>query len=141
MDPEWSKRFVQKLYQVAIVWLAIGTALTFSDPVGLSAFFQLYFLSALDLVFIMLIFWNLFFSKSPQRTKALRSIIFFTFKLVCLGLLAITLKRLRNAPAVALVLGLLFIGVGPLAAGMLSRIQNRNSKRESDDTIDDHTGL
>lgn len=133
MDPEWSKRFVQKLCQVGLVWLAIGTALTYSNPLGLSAFFQVYFVTALDLGFILLIFWNLFFSKTSQRTKAIRSIIFFTFKLVCLGLLAITLKRLRNAPTVALVSGVLFIGLGPLAAGMLSRIQKGNSKRASND--------
>ena len=129
MNPEESRKFIQNLCFVSMLWLGIGVISTRLDPIAMSAFFQVYFVTALDLVFLILLFWNLFFADKTRSSKGLQSLIFFTFKLVCLGLLAITLKRLRNAPTYALVLGVLFIWVGPMLAGILSRIQKGNQER------------
>jgi multidrug transporter EmrE-like cation transporter len=129
MIPEQSRVFLQRLSLVAFLWLGIGVFFTRADPVAMNAFFQVYFVTALDLVFLLLMFWKLFFNQTAGRSKTIQSLIFFTFKLVCLGLLAITLKRLRNAPTYALVLGVLFIWVGPVLAGILSRIHKGNQER------------
>ena len=128
MVPEQSRRFIQSISLVALFWLGLGTFLTREDPFAMSAFFQVFFFTALDLMFLILLFKQLFFSKKTHRSKRIQGFIIFTFKLVCLGLLAITLKRLRNAPTYALALGVLFIVVGPLFAGVLSRIQKRESR-------------
>jgi hypothetical protein len=131
MIPEQSRRFLQFLSYVAILWLGFGAFLTRSDSLAMSAFFQVFFVTTLDLIFLIVLFWKLFFSSQTPRGKAFQSFIFFTFKLVCLGILAITLKRLRNAPTYALVLGLLFIWVGPILAGVFSRMQKGNQQRDT----------
>jgi len=41
--------------------------------------------------------------------------------LVCLGFLAITLKRLRNDPPLPAAMAVLFMGVGPLLSGVLAK--------------------
>jgi hypothetical protein len=131
MTPEESRKFTRHLSFIALGWLALGTVITFQNPLAMSAFFQVYFITALDLMCLILMFWQIFFGQSPRRTKQILTLIFFTFKLVCLGLLAITLKRLRNAPTYALVLGLLFIVLGPILAGVWGRMQKGNLQRES----------
>jgi hypothetical protein len=129
MNPEQSRLFLRNLSWTAMLWLLLGMAFTFSDPVALSAFFQVYFFTALDLVLLILLFWKLFFVPKGQRGRSIQLLIIFTFKLVCLGLLAITLKRLRNTPAHALALGVLFIWVGPMLAGLASQIHKGNDER------------
>jgi hypothetical protein len=131
VNPEISRSFIQKLSFLAILWLGLGLLVTRADSSAMSAFLQVYFVILLDLVFLILTFWNLFFGTASRGAKTLQGMFFFTFKLVCLALLAITLKRLRNAPTYALALALLFIAVGPLVAGMWSRIQKGNLTRDS----------
>jgi Na+/pantothenate symporter len=126
VTPEWSRRFVQRLNWIGVFWFGMGAILTCKNPEAMSAFFQVFFFTVLDLVFLVLIGWALFFAQITRRTKAVRAMFFFTFKLVSLGLLAITLKRLRNAPTYAEILGVLFLCIGPLLAGVLSRIRNKD---------------
>jgi hypothetical protein len=129
MNPEFSRNFVQKLSFLAVLWLALGMYFTHADDQAFSAFLKVYFVILLDLVFLILLFWSLFFPNPARRGGRVRALIFFTFKLACLGLFAITLKRVRSAPTYAVVIGLLFIAVGPMLAGVLSQIQKGNPKR------------
>ena len=129
MTPEHSIKFLKILAGLGLAWMVLGTSLSFTDSIALNAFLQVYFWILFDLIFIILLFWSLFFSKLTQRNKIAQSLFFFTFKLVCLGFLAITLKRLRNAPTYAIVMAVVFIGVGPMLAGILNRVQKGNRER------------
>ncbi len=82
MTPDWSRQFVRNLNLVALLWLGIGWLATYQNPEAMSAFFQVYFFTALDLVVLILLFWTLFFAQITQRAKIVRSLFFFTFKLV-----------------------------------------------------------
>jgi hypothetical protein len=119
MNPEKSKAFLRILSAVACVWLVTGMAAFMGDPESRSAFLQVFLLTLADLLFLILVFWTLFFTPPTRRDRALRSVIFLTFKLVCLGFLAITLKRLRNAPDQAVLLGIGFMGFGPLISAAI----------------------
>ena len=114
MNPEKSKAFLRILSGVASVWLLTGMVIFAGDPGSRSAFLQVFLLTLGDLLFLILAFWTLFFTSPTRRDRALRAVIFLTFKLVCLGFLAITLKRLRNAPDQAVLFGIGFMGLGPL---------------------------
>jgi hypothetical protein len=122
MNPENSKAFLRILSGVAFLWLLAGMAAFSNQPDSRSAFLQVYLLTLADLLFLILVFWTLFFTPSTQRGKGLRALIFLTFKLVCLGFLAITLKRLRNAPDLGVLFGIGFMGLGPLISAAFYRI-------------------
>ncbi len=128
MNIRESQRFIRCLGIVSILWLGFGLVVTHSDPEAMSAFLRVYFYTCLDLLFLLLLFWKLFFTPSAQRGRSLQLLFFLTFKLVCLGLLAITLKRLRNAPMTGIITGIIFIWIGPLLAGITSRILSRKEE-------------
>ena len=114
MTTENSKVFLRILSGVASLWLVAGMIAFGNQADSRSAFLQVYLLTLADLAFLILVFWTLFFTSPTQRNRGLRALIFLTFKLVCLGFLAITLKRLRNAPDQAILSGIGFMGLGPL---------------------------
>ena len=125
MEPNQSRRFIQWLMVAAIGWMAIGIAVYYSNIEDLWTFSEAFVFSFLDLVFLILIFWKLFFVKAEtigaKRARVVQIMLFIFFKLVCLGFLAIVLKRLRNASFPAIILGVGFIGIGPLVAGLITR--------------------
>jgi hypothetical protein len=129
---EWSRRFFRLLMFFAIVWMLFGIFLHIQSSEAEAAFLELYLFTVLDLVFLLLIFWEALFSNattaSAQRLRSVKISLFIVFKLVCLGLLVITLKRFRNAPFSSLFMGVAFIGVGPLMAGVFSRIPFKKGK-------------
>jgi hypothetical protein len=119
MNPEKSKLFLRILSGVAFFWLVSGLGWFSSSPVARAVFLKVFLLTLADLLFLVLLFWTLFFPPPTLRSKAVRAVIFLTFKLVCLGFLAITLKRLRNAPDQAVLFGIGFMGIGPLISAVL----------------------
>ena len=119
--PRESKRFIQIFLWVSLVWFVLGLALHASSSGQMVGFVQIFLFSFLDIVFLMLLFWNLFFQNTEQkaqRSNKIRIMFFGFFKLVCLFFLAITLKRLRNASASVHLMGVSIIWVGPLVSGM-----------------------
>ncbi len=125
MNPEESKRFLKILAGVALVWLGVGLLLLRSDWDDFFSFVQIYWVICLDLTFLILLFWKIFFPPPTQSAKTLQISIFLTFKLVCLAFLAITLKRLRNASPLAIGMGVGFIGFGPIFAALWMKLVNR----------------
>jgi multidrug transporter EmrE-like cation transporter len=119
MNPEKSKTFLRILSGVAAAWLMSGMLLFAQNPEARAAFLQVFLLTLADLMFLTLVFWTLFFTPPTRRDRAWRALIFLTFKLVCLAFLAITLKRLRNAPDQAALLGIGFMGFGPLISAVV----------------------
>jgi hypothetical protein len=123
---EQSRRFFKFLMYFAIVWLFFGMILHRTSEEAEAAFLEVYLFALLDLIFLLLIFWKAFFSvattPSAQRMRSIQISLFIVFKLVCLGLLVITLKRFRNAPFSSLLMGVAFTWVGPMTAGVISRI-------------------
>ncbi len=123
-----SKKFVQILLGVGLVWMGLGVLLNADSFEQVLAFLQIYLFTALDLVFLMLLFWTLFFSRGDEkmrRSNKIRVMLFSFFKLVCLAFLAITLKRLRNASTSTLFMGVGFIWVGPLVSGLILKYISR----------------
>jgi FtsH-binding integral membrane protein len=123
--PVVSAKFMRYFLRTALFWFGVGCIATCSNRENLSAFVQIFFFTFLDLAFLILIFWSIFFAETlpglPQRNKTPQIFLFITFKLVCLGFLAIVLKRLANAPFLVIFLGIGFIGFGPLIAGVFTR--------------------
>ena len=119
MTPNQSKLFFKILAFLALIWGAAGAWFTRTNATDFSAYFQIYLLSLLDLSLLILIAWLLFYVKMTKSIKTIQIFILFTFKLVCLFFLAITLKRLRNASGVSLILGAGFVGIGPLISSLL----------------------
>lgn len=119
--PNESKRFVRILLLVSFLWFLLGVLLHLRQEGQVSAFIQIFLFSFLDLVFLSLLFWNLFFIAPVtrmQRVNKIRIMVFGFFKLVCLAFLAITLKRLRNASISAHLMGVSIIWIGPLISGL-----------------------
>jgi hypothetical protein len=117
-----SKAFLRILGWIAVLWGLLGALLFGKQPSGLRVFLQVYQAVLLDLSCLILLFWELFFRANPVRK--LRVAFYFTFKLVCLGFLAITLKRLRNEPPFPAAVAVLFMGLGPiLSAVWLKRLE------------------
>jgi hypothetical protein len=117
-----SLRFVRIFMVVSAVWLLLGIAIHSSSLEHVLAFVQIFLFSFLDLAFLILLFWFVFFLKPEQkalRVNKLRIALFGFFKLVCLGFLAITLKRLRNAPTTTHLMGISIIWMGPLISGFI----------------------
>jgi len=104
---------------VSLAWIGLGLLLFGWGTPLFSIFLEVFWAVILDLVFLILLFWELFFARGPSRR--LQVVIYFTFKLVCLGFLAITLKRLRNDPPLPAAIAVLFMGVGPLVSAVLAR--------------------
>ena len=120
--PQESKKFVHILLKVALAWFSAGVVVQIHTPDQIIVFTQIFLFSFLDLIFILLLFWTLFFTPRElrmQRGNKIRIMLFSFFKLVCLISLAIVLKRFRNAPALTLVMGVGFMGIGPLISGVL----------------------
>lgn len=122
--PHESKKFVRILLAVSLIWFSMGILIHRSDLGQIVAFIQIFLFSFLDLVFLLLLFWNLFFiapQLKTQRTNKIRIMVFGFFKLVCLAFLAITLKRLRNASVSTHLMGVSIIWIGPLISGLLMK--------------------
>lgn len=111
-----SRDLVQGVLLSASLWIMLGVII-FRDTNSLNPFLQVFAITAFDLGFLILLFWSIFFSKSTQSVKQVQAVIFITFKLVCLGILAITLKRLRNASPEGIALGVGYMMMGPLLSG------------------------
>jgi hypothetical protein len=114
-----SKTFLRIMIPVTFAWIGLGLFLFGWGTPLFSIFFEVFWAVILDLVFLILLFWELFFARGPSRR--VQVVIYFTFKLVCLGFLAITLKRLRNDPPLPAAIAVLFMGVGPLVSAILAR--------------------
>jgi len=130
--PQESKKFVQLLLKVALVWFGIGALALIRSPDQIIVFTQIFLFSFLDLIFLLLLFWCLFFTQRElrmQRGNKIRIMVFSFFKLVCLAFLAITLKRLRNASVLTLVMGVGIIWIGPLISGVLLKYSLRFGKK------------
>ena len=125
IEPALSRKFVHWIIIAALGWVAMGVVCFHSSIEDLWTFLEAFLFGFLDLVFLILIFWKLFFAPSEtaaaNRSRAGQMLLFVFFKLVCLGFLAIILKRLRNASLTAVILGVGFIGIGPLIAGVIAR--------------------
>lgn len=119
IEPFESKKFIKVLLMVSGLWLASGMAIHANEPEQMFAFIQIFLFTFLDLVFLLLLFWKLFFTRSGSKVQIM---IFGFFKLVCLAFLAITLKRLRNASVSAVLMGVGFIWIGPLISGVCLKL-------------------
>jgi L-asparagine transporter-like permease len=119
--PVESKEFVRILALVSLIWLLIGSLVNSESVEQVLAFIQIFLFSFLDLVFLILLFWFLFFLTPEQkalRGNKVRIVLFGFFKLVCLAFLAITLKRLRNAPITTHLMGVSIIWIAPIISGI-----------------------
>jgi drug/metabolite transporter (DMT)-like permease len=114
-----SKAFLRFLAFVCLFWAGLNVYIFRDEPGSLRAFLQIFWAVLLDLAFLILLFWELFFAPKPVRR--FQVFLYFTFKLVCLGFLAITLKRLRNDPPLPAAMAVLFMGVGPLLSAILAK--------------------
>jgi len=114
-----SKAFLRVLVWTSIAWLFLAWILLINQLGAFSVFLRVYWAVLLDLSFLILLFWELFFGPKPVRKT--RAFVYFTFKLVCLGFLAITLKRLRNDPPLPAAFAVVFMGVGPLLAAVIAK--------------------
>jgi hypothetical protein len=121
MTPNESKIFLRFLGVVALFWLGTGAILFRGDLAARGAFFLTFQAVILDFSALVLLFWTVFFSRSSGLAGKLITVLLFTFKLVCLGFLAITLKRLRNDPHLPAAFAVSFMGIGPLLAGVAAR--------------------
>ncbi len=130
MESYFGKRFIYLLFWVGSFWLGLGVVYHLLNGLEITPFVEVFTFSALDLIFLILIFWKLFFTPPTQRNKKIQFLIFILFKLVCLGFLAIVLKRLRNAPTPSIILGVAFIGIGPIIAGTISNSFPKISTKE-----------
>ena len=119
--PHESRVFLKAFLVTSLLWFSFGCLLHAGSSVQLFAFIQIFLFSFLDLTFLILLFWNLFFMSpnlKAQRINKIRIMVFGFFKLVCLAFLAITLKRLRNASTSAHLMGVSIIWIGPLISGV-----------------------
>ncbi len=124
-----SKVFLRFLAFSGALWIGVALTGWGSEGPAIRAFFSAFRVVLLDLVFLILLFWQLFFGNRAGNRWKVRATLFFTFKLVCLAFLAITLKRLRNDPELPVVFALLFMGAGPLLAATLAQIWIRSTLR------------
>ena len=86
------------------------------------AFLMVNLTTLLDLFAFVVLFWVIFFKDLKQGLNRIIFMLLLTFKLVCLGVLAIVLKRLENNSALAAGAGIGIMGVGPILAGVLTQI-------------------
>ena len=124
MDNRRGGLFLYSLGGFGLLWAVVGAMACFRlfGREGLETFGQVFLFTSLDLIALIVLFWKLFFSRAAKGVKKIDLFLWFSFKLVCLAFLAITLKRLTNAPFAATLLGVAFIGVGPLVAGIFSKL-------------------
>lgn len=119
MSPK--RRFFLTLGLGAMIWTGLCIIFYWGKDLELIRFLCLFGLSLTDLAALLAMAWILFYSKMTKSVNTLILFILFTFKLVCLGFLAITLKRLGNATGTDLVLGVGFVGVGPLFSAFFAK--------------------
>jgi hypothetical protein len=129
MNPAESKIYLRVLSMVAILWLLAGYLILWNQPDSRAAFIQIYLVTLLDLAFLTVLFWVLFFPPESKLLRQILAMVFLTFKLVCLGFLAITLKRLRNVSIFAEVYGVCFMGMGPLISAVIYRVLRKTQQR------------
>jgi hypothetical protein len=129
MTPEKSKAFLKVLGLLSILWAGGGWFFFHEDSRAWGAFVSIYIPTVLDLLCLIILFWILFFTPPTRRGRNFLALIFLTFKLVCLGFLAITLKRLRNAPDLAVLYGVGFMGLGPLISAAFYARSGSNRQR------------
>ena len=84
MTPLESKKFLKILSWLGFTWVTAGMVIFRSEPSQFVAFLQIFLYASLDLVFLILLFWTLFFMDPARRSKKFQIVIFLTFKLVCL---------------------------------------------------------
>ena len=121
MTPKESKVFLRFLFLAALLWMGLAGIAFGIDGPEIRSFLSAFGAVGLDLAFLILLFWNLFFSPYQGLARKLQVFFSFTFKLVCLGFLAITLKRLRNDPHLPVALAVLFMGLGPLLSAVAAK--------------------
>jgi drug/metabolite transporter (DMT)-like permease len=121
MNPVESKVFLNFMVAMALIWVFMGTLLFRGIPNGTETFYSVFWVVVLDLTFLILLFWKLFFSPPGQPGRTFQVFVYFTFKLVCLGFLAITLKRLRNDPHLPAGFAVLFMGFAPVVSAIAAR--------------------
>jgi hypothetical protein len=114
-----SKAFLRFLGLTVLLWAVVFILIFRNEPGSLHVFLQVYWVVLLDLAFLILLFRELFFGPKPARK--FQVFLYFTFKLVCLGFLAITLKRLRNEPPLPAAMAVLFMGAGPVISAVLAK--------------------
>lgn len=129
--PVESKKFIRILLLTSFLWFGLGIGIHWALKEQVLAFIQIFLFSFLDLVFLLLIFWALFFTNphnGERRVNKVRILVFLFFKLVCLGFLAITLKRLRNASFITHLMGVSIVWIAPLISGLIMKHFNRLEK-------------
>jgi hypothetical protein len=128
MNPKESKVFLKFLALMILVWLLIATFGFGVESAELKAFLSAFGAVLLDLGFLILLFWQIFFSPFQGLIRKIQVSFTFTFKLVCLGFLAITLKRLRNDPHLPVAFAVLFMGLGPLLSAVVAKKWNQSTQ-------------
>lgn len=121
MTPKESKNFLTVLAGSALLWCIGALWVWAEDPAARTAFLRVFQWVLLDLAFLIFLFWRLFFAPVRGVLWKVQVAVSFTFKLVCIGFLAITLKELRNEPHLPAVAGILFLAVGPLVSATAVR--------------------
>jgi hypothetical protein len=130
MDPKESKIFLTFLWVSALLWALIGAWLFGPDPAAQRAYFRVFQWIILDLGALIFMFWRVFFAVNRNAFWKFQIMVSFTFKLVCLGFLAITLKELRNEPHLPAISGVLFLVVGPLVSAIAARVYGEIKDRK-----------
>lgn len=87
-----------------------------------NAFLVTNLVTLLDLLLFIQLFWVLFFRDMKLVLNKALFATLLTFKLVCLGVLAIVLKRLENTTALAAIAGVGVMAGGPLISALILRI-------------------
>ncbi|NDG84695.1 MAG: hypothetical protein EBX52_06610 [Proteobacteria bacterium] len=128
MKPEESKIFLRFLVLTGFAWIALAGALFGWNGSEFRSFLAAFWMVVLDLGVLIFLFWQLFFSSHQGLVRKMRVMIAFTFKLVCLAFLAITLKRLRNDPHFPVALAVLFMGAGPLLSAITAKVWIRSTQ-------------
>ena len=117
-----SKTFLKVLATLAMIWILGGFFYFKADTIDQRAFLEVNLFTLLDLFAFVLMFWVIFFKDLKQGINRLIFILLLTFKLVCLALLAIVLKRLENKSALAAGAGIGIMGAGPILAALFTQI-------------------
>jgi hypothetical protein len=128
MSPSESKVFLRFLILTGLAWIVLAAGLFGWRGPEFQSFISVFWMVALDLGVLIFLFWQLFFSASHGFIRKLRVVMAFTFKLVCLAFLAITLKRLRNDPDLPVVFAVLFMGAGPLVAAVIAKARIKSKQ-------------
>ena len=118
LEKNESRRFVRTFLLIAFIWFLGGYFYSRGAVNEQLAFTQIFIFSFLDIAFLMIVFFRLFFLQDQRGAQKLLTFVFFFFKLVCLAFLAITLKRFRNASVLLQIYGVSVVWAAPLLAAV-----------------------